>query len=137
MIAIDIKMPESCLSCPLENDFNECSVYMGLFSKSDPYYCTYEYSNCRPDWCPLLHVDKVLSEHVVSEEDIQRFDKDEVFRYAKLESGKKIAKLIAESDNYTTWSDNIDVDFDQSLHCIRGVSYVVKTGELKNCQKKE
>ena len=134
MIAIDIKMPENCVECRLgKGDYGFCHAMPENF-------CGYVYEDedeGKPDWCPLLPVDKVLSEHVVSEEDIQRFDKDEVFRYAKLESGKKIAKLIAESDNYTTWSDNIDVDFDQSLHCIRGVSYVVKTGELKNCQKKE
>lgn len=46
-----MKMPESCLNCPLETDYGTC----GHFNGADYAKYSTEYSS-RPVWCPLVEL---------------------------------------------------------------------------------
>ena len=49
MIIIDIEMPDSCSTCPLQHDeFEYCKV-----DKDER--VVYQYYNKKPEWCPLIH----------------------------------------------------------------------------------
>ena len=47
----DMKMPESCLNCPLETDYGTCGHFNGAnYAKYQTEY------NSRPVWCPLVEL---------------------------------------------------------------------------------
>ena len=62
MIAIDMKMPKNCVECRFGQ--SEC----GFCHAATANFVGYVYQSKdegRPDWCPLLQVDKVMSEKII------------------------------------------------------------------------
>lgn len=70
MIGINMPMPTDCVDCPLEYDGTcpalwashpeICPYESGVSSKYDLDYYAYAYREKRgkPDWCPLIDLDK-------------------------------------------------------------------------------
>lgn len=133
MIAIDMEMPKSCLQCPLENEYNECSVYNDTFTKADPKYCTYEYSDHRPDWCPLKHVEKLMVEHIVQQEDIELFGKGTVKDYLMRGTGTRLGNKIVEEMMCEWDSKPVDKKLYEFADRIRATVCVVRPDIAGGC----
>lgn len=129
MIAINMKMPESCNFCRFEMEDGSCRV-MPIDYKEITWDCP---SDDRPDWCPLRQVDRLTVEHVFNQEDFDRYGKDVIKKYLVDTAGRKIGDKIV-GDMMCEWeSKPIDPEIMPDGTCVRTTVCVVRPNINREC----
>lgn len=129
MIAINMKMPENCFVCRFRNEYDAC-----VASAISPIDGDAE----RPDWCPLLNVEKVMAERIIPHEDVVLVSESELMEYATEKMGKGIGKLILGTDGLhqrrirEVETKGLTGDYWLGSKIIRETCWVVEIGKEKN-----
>lgn len=130
MIAIDMKMPGSCVECRFsQGDYGFCHAMFENFCG----YVNQIEDEGRPEWCPLRQVDKLMVEHVFHQEDFDRYGKDTVKKYLIDTTGRKIGGKIV-GDLMCEWeSKPIDPEIMPSGTRVRTTVSVVRPDIGREC----
>ena len=124
MIAVDMKMPENCVECRFsQGDYGYCHAMPENF-------CGYVYQSedeGKPEWCPLIQVDKLITERVMSQEDLLSHSAKKIIDYVKFDTCRQMGKAIAEDEKHIIWSDMSDYCTDDFCGRFRCTAYVVNT----------
>lgn len=120
MIGIDIELPESCVTCRFsQGDYGFCHAMPENFCG---YVNEFEEQG-RPEWCPLVQVDKLMIERIISQDELLSHDTRSIVDYIKFEATRMMCKEII--NNHILWEDKTDRDYELGNVRIRGTAFAV------------
>lgn len=124
MIAIDMELPESCVECRFsQGDYGYCHAMPENFCG----YVNELEEQGRPEWCPLVQVDKLTVEELVSQDDLLMYPRDKIMDHVKFNASRMTGEAIAKNEKYVTWSDMSNYGDDDFYGRFRCTAYVVNT----------
>lgn len=116
-----MELPESCVTCRFgQGDYGFCHAMPENFCG----YVSELEEQGRPEWCPLVQVDKLMVERLVSQDDLLMYPRDKIMDHVKFSASRMIVEAIAKNEKYVTWSDMSNYD-DDSYCRFRCTAYVV------------
>ena len=128
MIAIDMKLPDSCVTCRFsQGDYGFCHAMPENFCGQ---VNDFEEQG-RPEWCPLVQVDKLMVERLVSQDDLLTYSRDKIMDHVKFNASRMIEEAIAKNEKYVTWSDMSNYGDDDFCCRLRCTAYVVNVDRVQ------
>ena len=117
-----MKLPDNCVMCRFnQGDYGFCHAMPENFCG----YVNELEEQGRPEWCPLVQVDKLMVERVVDKDDLLMYSRDKIMDHVKFNASRMIGEAIAKNEKYVIWSDMSNYSDDDSYCRFRCTAYVV------------
>ena len=95
MIAIEMQMPQTCDSCRFASLYGFCNA----MPRGEAMECYFGLT--RPDWCPLIRVEKCMSERLFDENELAKYPDEAVERYTKDALIRQLVGFLADNNVVT------------------------------------